>query len=242
LTIVPERQATASGSTTPGVCYLCGNPLEDCAVNNDHVPPKQFYPKHMRRSEDLQLLTLPVHVSCNTSYQRDEDYFVQSLGPLASDRGTVAGKALWLDLTKSMSRRENQRLTHRVLDEFSDQHNGIYLPPGLRAKSFDTARMRRMLWKIVRGLHFHEYGTFLPEDVARKHLPIGTVPEMLPEIIAQTPKKGSCQEVFAYVSLAHPERNAHIWALLFWGAFPSVTVYQHPACDQAARSMQGRGQ
>ncbi len=53
------------------ICYLCGEPLDE-DIDRDHVPPKQFYAKGIRKKHDPNLFILPVHSSCNKAYQKDE--------------------------------------------------------------------------------------------------------------------------------------------------------------------------
>ena len=78
------------------ICYLCGQKL-DANINYDHVPPRQLYAKSIRKIHTPNLFTLPVHESCNKSYQKDEDYFVHSLAPLAMH--SYSGNAIWADIS-----------------------------------------------------------------------------------------------------------------------------------------------
>ena len=77
------------------ICYLCGKEIIG-EKSDDHIPPKQFYAKRFRQI--LNLLTLPTHEKCNISYQRDEEYFVNSIAPLAMC--TKTGSAIWEDIKK----------------------------------------------------------------------------------------------------------------------------------------------
>jgi hypothetical protein len=75
------------------ICYLCGKPLVP-PTNDDHPIMRQLYAPELRRKyNNLQLLTLKVHVPCNTSYKQDEDYFVHTFMPFA--RGSEAGNAIY---------------------------------------------------------------------------------------------------------------------------------------------------
>src|SRR5262245_47178100 len=65
----------------PKFCYLCGLELTG-EINDDHVPPRQFYAQELRQAHNPNLLTIPAHKSCNASYQQDEEYFVHTMIPL----------------------------------------------------------------------------------------------------------------------------------------------------------------
>ena len=89
----------ASGPTSPltlsamkklstTVCYLCGKPLVP-STNVDHPIMQQIFAPEIRRKHNISRLIQ----SCNTSYKRDEDYFVRTLIPFA--RGSEAGNAIY---------------------------------------------------------------------------------------------------------------------------------------------------
>ncbi|HUU16350.1 MAG TPA: hypothetical protein VMW72_04305 [Sedimentisphaerales bacterium] len=63
------------------ICYLCGKPIKGKS-SDDHIPPKQFYPKEIRESENLNLQLAPSHGQCNNDFKDDEEYFYTSLYPL----------------------------------------------------------------------------------------------------------------------------------------------------------------
>jgi hypothetical protein len=131
------------------ICYLCGKPL-DGEIDKDHVPPKQFYARELRKKYGPNLFTLPVHRLCNKAYQKDEDYFVHSVGPVAME--SYSGKALWGDISDRCERPENMRILRMVLKEFDERPSGLILTFEKIVKRFDDKRVWRVVWKIVRGL------------------------------------------------------------------------------------------
>ena len=139
------------------ICYLCGEPL-DVDIDRDHVPPRQFYGKEVRTKHNPNLFTLPVHSLCNKDYQKDEDYFVHTIAPLAM--GSYSGKSLWADLSEQYKRPQGQRIGQMVLKEFDKRPSGLILPFGKVAKRFDGQRVWRVVWKIMRGLFLKETGQF----------------------------------------------------------------------------------
>jgi len=148
------------------ICYLCGNKLDE-EIDRDHVPPKQFYSKQLRKKHNPNLFTLPVHPACNKSYQKDEDYFVHSIAPLT--KGSYSGDGIWNDIVHQFQRPQGQRIGQMISREFDDRPFGLYLPNGKVLKRFDGERVWRVVWKILRGLFFKEYNRFLPEDTPRSY-------------------------------------------------------------------------
>ena len=157
--------STKGGSSpkeAPTHCYLCGRPLS-CPTSKDHCPPRTLFSPEIGRQHNLsQLITIRVHKNCNASYQRDEEYFKATLVPFA--RGSVAGDPIYSKFIADS--RENERkliLAESILREFEPRPGGLHLPSGLVVKRQDGARIKRVAWKIVRGLNFHHHSPVLPE-------------------------------------------------------------------------------
>ena len=146
---------------SPSVCYLCRQRLFE-PLSRDHVPPRQLYADGIRKKHHPNLLTIPVHDSCNRGYQFDEDYFVNTLVPYA--RGSYSGDALLQEIFQKYDAGEKRALVHKVHEEFERRPSGLILPPGFVAKRIDGNRVRRVAWKIIRGLYFHSLNEPLPED------------------------------------------------------------------------------
>src|SRR5262245_36897034 len=109
------------------VCYLCGQQItRDMAP--DHVPPKQFYSKSVRRRHSPNLLRLPSHATCNHDYQLDEEYFIHAISPLAME--SYSGDSLFRELAGQYRTRRNLPLGRRVFSEFEKQPSGLVLPGG----------------------------------------------------------------------------------------------------------------
>lgn len=216
------------------LCYLCGKALrEGEAISHDHVPPAQFYPKEYRQNDLVKnLLTLPVHPLCHKPFQVDEDYFVHSLAVLASE--VPAGKEIWKDVGQRIRRPRNVGLTKMVLQEFSEvSPGGIYAPPGKMFKRFDGTRIRRVIWKIIRGLVFDAYDRILPEgkpyccDIVSPGYP---PPEHF-NCVVDAQEHGPNPAFFAYKYTSAPQlNNFHYWALLLWDALIVLVWFHDPDC------------
>ncbi|SRR5260370_13391288 len=143
------------------ICYLCGKPLVP-PTNMDHPVMQQIFAPEIRRKHNVsKLITFEVHQDCNTAYKNDEDYFVRTLMPFA--RGSVAGNAIYAKVLGDFRTGKQVPLTRMVLSEFDPNPSGLSLPGGKVVKRFDGERLRRVAWKMVRGLHFHHTGEVLPE-------------------------------------------------------------------------------
>src|SRR3972149_9929406 len=126
------------------ICYLCGRPLDN-DIDNDHVPPRQFYSKEIRGANNPNLLILRTHRACNSSYQSDEEYFIHTFAPLVMD--TFAGNSISRELFEQYRKGRNIPLSRKVLSEFQKYPSGLYLPNGKVIKRFDPSRVWRVVWK-----------------------------------------------------------------------------------------------
>ena len=210
------------------ICYLCGSPLGKM-IDHDHVPPKQFYAHALRKKYAPNLFTLPVHPSCNKIYQKDEDYFVHSVGPLAME--SYSGKALWKDVSDRCDRPQNMRILHMVLKEFDESPSGLMPPFGKVVKRFDDERLWRVVWKIVRGLFFKEIGQVLPEKwaIGRKMFSPGEIPPPEWNFLLSAPKLGQYPAVFDYRYVGIQDK-IYLWAMLFWGRIIMLVGFHVPGC------------
>jgi hypothetical protein len=146
---------------TTTICYICGKPLAP-PINADHPVMQQLFAPEIRRKYNVsQLITLDVHRACNTAYKDDEDYFVRTLMPFA--RGSEAGNAIYAKALGDFRMRKQVLLTRMVLREFEPNPSGLIIPGGKVIKRFQGERLRRVAWKIVRGLHFYHNNDVLPE-------------------------------------------------------------------------------
>ena len=150
---------------TPTHCYLCGRPLS-APTSKDHCPPQALFSREIRQQHNVdQLNTIPVHSDCNASYSRDEEYLIATLVPFAP--GSVAGNSIYKKVIADAGKDKRKlSLAEKILREFEPRPGGLYLPPGLVAKRQDGARIKRVAWKIVRGLYFDHHGVVLPETIS----------------------------------------------------------------------------
>ena len=89
-------------------------------------------------------------------------YFRYSLYPFAV--GTYVGNEMHKHIRKQFGAGENQRLVAMMMGEFGQAPNQLGFAIRAGKKHFDSKRVERVLWKIVRGLHFHHRNKVLPEN------------------------------------------------------------------------------
>ena len=209
-------------TTEAQLCYLCGNPLRE-PTTDDHVPAQGFFAPEIRRRYNLdKLITIPVHAACNALYKLDEEYFLHSLYPFAL--GTETGDARHHRVRERFRAGENRKLVAMVMAEFDHRPGGLVLPFRQIIKRFD--RIKRVLWKIVRGLNFHHHGQVCPENCQIRWSPTTREDLEPPEhfkLFMRLPDNephGEYQEVFSYrfkhIVDAEIEASFHYWGLLIW--------------------------
>jgi len=147
--------------------------------------------------------------------------------------GTAAGRLLWQDINAKFNHQQGHHLGKMVLREFEKRPSGLVLPRGKIAKRFDGERVRRVMWKIARGLYFHEKGRVMPEVTpafVRLTLP-GEAPPPEIRAVLPEPEQGRYPGIFAYRHKVFPEAGRlHAWAFLFWDAIACSVASHDPAC------------
>ena len=222
------KQIAARSPKAPKICYLCGKRITG-RISRDHVPPRHLFSKAIRQKHKPNLLTLPTHGTCNRSFQEDEEYFIHSFAPVVMD--TYAGRSLLREISIQYQSDHNIPLSQVVLKEFNERPSGLYLPDGKVAKRLDPDRAWRVIWKIIRGLFFDEYGRFLPEDThCNFHIVSpGYKPPDIFYLLPDDPIRGRYPGVFDYKYRQFPELdNGHLWALLFWDKLIFIAVFRDP--------------
>jgi hypothetical protein len=215
-----------------GTCYLCGERYSGRGTK-DHVPPLMFTGRRLRTEADLQLTTLRTHGTCNRAYQADEEYFVHTFCWFGKD--TSAGRAVIDDVVEARLMPEKRGLRTKIHGEWDPQPSGLWLPNGRVLKRFDGGRAGRVVWKIVRGLHFMKYDEVLPERTPRSlRLIAGPDDRPTDEELALTAAKpeGRYPGLFDYKHRVHvvdESRRLHAWALLFWDCMMAIVLVRRGA-------------
>ena len=216
------------------LCYLCGLAVT-ADRSADHVPPKQVYARAIRAAINLSnLVTLPAHSACNGAYSLDEEYFVQTLAPIADSE---TSRPIVADFAARVRAGEKVPLAFRMLAQFTKDLSGLVLPRGLIALRVEGARLKRVIWKIVRGLHFIETGDVLPEGtvfcvelVEPENRDPSDLDELWEAVKAQQPK-GKYGAIFEYkhAHLSAETVGLHAWGMLLWNSVMIFVAYPDPS-------------
>jgi hypothetical protein len=215
-----------------GLCYLCGAPLiRGQKLDVDHVPPQRFFPKPLRRQLSPQLKSLQVHQSCNRAYRPDEEYFVLALVAYAHD--SFAGRALMSDVKRGLQGGHGRGLYEAIKKGFGT----VVAPDGRTLFEYDGARIRRVVWKIIRGMFFLHSGRILPiQQLFEFHLIPPTDPQQPDhpwfQVVLQTGSLCKYGGIFDMKSLggADGRHKAHFQALLFWDRIIALVHFHDPTC------------
>lgn len=223
-------------------CYLCGETDgDDWSV--DHVPPKQLFAPELRKNYNLdQLVTLPTHAVCNSSYALDEQYLTWTFGQVAV--GSPAANAVVAHHGTKLQRGEAVGLAKRILEQYEERPSGLVLPHDLIAVRVDGRRLRRVLWKIVRGLHMADHGEFVAEE-ERFELELiepgarsTSNLSRLWEAVKVQPSSGKYPGVFDYKYRHFPvgENEIHAWGMLFWDRIMAFAAHFRSPPSREAES------
>jgi len=211
------------------MCTLCGHAIpkksaqieEGDAYAEDHVPPKQFYPKALRQSAKLNLWVVPTHKRCNEAFKDDEEYFLHTSYIFVGNQNPVGLRAMHAEFKRRAKKPQTPAIMRRLLRSISSvTRGGIALPPGVLQLPVDWARLERVAIKIAQGLHFIEKGHHLPASTC-VDIRLCEKPEEVPELYeffwVESLRKAVAPAVFTF---AHFEFDGLVlYSMLFWDAF-----------------------
>jgi hypothetical protein len=202
-------------------CYLCGQPQNDFSdpLTDDHVPPKNLFHVIDPARMGGDLITVKAHRSCNQGHQMDDEY-LRFITVTPSTNVSPVAKIVWEKVLRSIKRPQSKGfLTHiqkRLEVREVQTTAGIYLGkrPGFE---IDGQRTATILFRICRGLFFHETGNILPHDCPNSVFPS--------EVFKQLRKKGEaagefkvvCNGVFKYLWRAETPNqiNGYFWLVFY---------------------------
>ena len=144
-------------------CFICG---ENDADSVDHIPPKCLFLKKYREQGE-SLITVPAHISCNKSFEKDDEYFRYFLSIPAYWTSDLA-RELWdKKINKQVHRKESVKYRKYLLDNIQDadirSETGIILGRAPVA-ALDSKRVERVIERITRGIYYKINRNILPLD------------------------------------------------------------------------------
>ena len=142
-----------------GVCVYCGVEAE---MTDDHVFPKSLF-----LVKDPLMITVPSCRACQKIKQKGDEYlreFVNS--ELAGSEHPDANEHLQR-IARAASRNQTD-FGRRFMEGFDDDliENGVNYGPIYRVPAGDILPLETTLRLVVRGLHFTDTKSMLPQDTA----------------------------------------------------------------------------
>jgi hypothetical protein len=138
------------------LCIYC---QEREATTVDHVPPKCLFPKP--RSE---LITVPACESCNHQASLDDEYFRSAIVARWETDDLPAAQELRQIVFRSFERRPGWKEGWFAKTRFVEFIDEFGQPDNKMQYQMDYDRLARVAERIIRGLHFNEFGELLPKD------------------------------------------------------------------------------
>jgi hypothetical protein len=215
------------------VCYVCGQDITDGqAWNRDHVPPRRFYGKSIRNAFNPNLDWLHTHTACNSSYKKDEEYYVASF---ASHADSDAGRAVFEDWSRGVAKGHDTGLLKTIMGQFGK----VVTADGSLVFNYDADRAGRFLWKLVRGVHFREVGRFLPENLPKRLMMLS--PEKNQHaaadypwwpLVRDTQPMGAHGAIFDYKWLCTITEGikGNAIGMLLWDRLLVLALFHDPSC------------
>lgn len=142
------------------ICIYCGQ----IADTREHIPAKHFF----KGSTEKNLIVVPSCKRCNSSFQKDEDFFRQFWVSMLIDRSLEATKLMENEISRSIKR--TPALGWQMFRQMSlidlVTSSGAYLGKGTAYKisEADSARIDRVVTKIVKGLFYKQFKQVIPKN------------------------------------------------------------------------------
>jgi len=225
----PNSLNTETSETSEFICYLCGNSIQRkptdarMKLSMDHVPPRLFFPKELRKTEKLNLQRAPSHQKCNEGYRQDEEYFYHSLYPIVAKINPWMGDVIMRDFARKAKKPQTPAMLRKVFSSASlTTQGGIHLPSGMVEVILDECRLQRVAMKIALGVLFLAIGKYFTDrqivDI-RFCLSESEVVDMYRIAWQLSAMVAVDSKVFSYKYFYFADMGHHILSMLFWEAF-----------------------
>jgi len=197
------------------LCAICG---AAAATTDDHVPPKNLFPKP--RPNDL--ITVPACLRCNNvGSKHDEEFrvFVSIQLGMESDTTTK----LWKNGALRSIHHNNRLRNHLINNSWEVD---VKTPAGIslgtrRAVAVPMRSHNAVCDRIARGLYFHHYTEILGSRVSCRVAPLESIPSEMAPILGQMSFNSIARGAFCYrYGRAAESPLDSIWLLLFYEKYP----------------------
>jgi hypothetical protein len=129
------------------------------ATTVDHIPPKCLFPKPRP-----DLITVPACRECNSQASLDDEYFRAALASRHETDDSAAAKELRRILFRSFDRSPGWRAGWFEKTRFVEFIDDLGQRDVKMQYQMDYDRLAGVVERIIRGLHYHEFGAPLPKD------------------------------------------------------------------------------
>lgn len=223
-------------------CVLCG---KLAFLTMDHVPPRGMFPAGTR------LITVPACLACNNSWSGDDEYVRAAFALRAEVERNPVVQELLPQIMRGVLRGGARGHTGSIVTTMREAE--LFTPAGIFAGyggtyEPDDQRMSRFAARVVRGLHFHEMRSRLPDSHGVAVYVIANFDRGLTTWQAGVRRLGQFalagrlvsvhRDVFTYVYNVLPDRpDAAVWLLTFYGHTPILCLTYDRAHHKVARAM-----
>ena len=193
----------------------------------DHVPPRQFYQKQIRQTQNLNLNVAPSHKRCNEAYKEDEEYFYLSMFSIVAKNNPKMEDSYFQDIMRRSQQPQMPAKLRKILSTaVTVTEGGIHLPNGMRRLTLERDRIEKVVVKIARGILFVSTERYFEEQqIIRTGFydkPSEIIDLYLPALRLH-PLAGIYPDVFAHSHFS--SKGYRLMLMLFWKAFMfSITV------------------
>jgi hypothetical protein len=211
------------------ICYLCGKAIESklkddpMELSMDHVPPRQFYPKQIRGTQNLNLNLAPSHKICNENCKKDEEYFYLSLYPIVAKNNPQMGVLCSQDIQRRAQKPQIHSIIRRIQSTaVTTTEGGIHLPSGMARFTLDGGRLERVAAKIARGILFLSTERYFEEQQIISmdfYNDTSEIIEPYKDTLRLEPLAGVYPDVFAHSHINFQGKGFRLLLMLFWKAF-----------------------
>lgn len=223
-------------------CALCGSefplnqndPNNDSACTDEHALPKQFYPKTIRKSKNLNLWRdVPTHRKCNKDRRKDEEYFYHASYIRVANSNPRMAKLMFEDLRRRTHDAQTPGMIRRIKKTFRFQtEKGILLPPWICQYELEQVRLDKVAIKIAQCLYYRDTKHYLPHENLKDIQLVESgseIPEIYSTSMYCTVPRSVMPEVFVYwrFQLDHLQ----LFTMLFWGSFYYCVAFLDPSID-----------
>ncbi len=203
---------------TPRLCPYCGRDLTGLLsgrdFNRDHVVARQFFPEP--RPKDLGQIIANSCMTCNTSFKKDEEYFVATYSAHLAERGGTAN-VIFEQVKRGLPKNVGQRnaVGRGIRTVETRTNSGLYLQQ--KVIEIDTKRIDMIVRKWVRGLHLITRGVVLDANVPIQIANFDP-PHALADHWPNVKQGASWPDKFEYwYSSNEVEPLQTRWSFLLWG-------------------------